>query len=70
MCFDIEQTSHLILRDARSSFSSAPLTCLGSYLIALGPAWPSILCHFVAVAPTGLRAVRLGWYLLEVKNID
>jgi len=41
VCFDIKQTSHLILSGARSSISSsssAPLTYLGSYLIALGPA--------------------------------
>ena len=60
MCFANKQTSHLILSGARSLVSSAPLTCLESFLIALGPAWLSILCHLVAKAPTGLRAMRLG----------
>ena len=69
MCFNIKQTSHSILRSARLSFSSALLTYLGSYLIALGPAWPSILYHFVAVAPTGLRAILLSWCLL-IKKVN
>jgi len=63
VCFANEQTSHLILSGTRSlisSLSSAPLTCLGSYLIASGPTWPSILCHFIAVAPTNLRAILLS----------
>ena len=41
MCFDIEQVLYLILSGARSlanSVSFAPLTCLGSCLIASGPA--------------------------------
>ena len=57
MCFANKQTLHLILSGARPSASSALLTCLGSYLIALGPIWPSILCHLVAIAPTGLQAI-------------
>jgi len=63
VCFTNKQVSHLILSGARlvvNSVSSAPLTCLGSCLIALGPAWPSILCYFIAVAPTSLRAILLG----------
>ena len=63
MCFANKQTLYLILSGARlliSSLSSAPLTCLGSYLIASGPTWPSILCHFVAMAPISLRAILLG----------
>jgi len=58
VCFANKQTLHLILSGARSSISSlssALLTYLGSCLIALGPIWPRILCHFIAVAPTGLR---------------
>ena len=61
VCFANEQTSHSILSGARLPVSSAPLTCLGSCSIASGPASPSILCHLVAVAPTGLRGIRLGW---------
>jgi len=63
VCFANKQTSHSILSGARSSISSsssAPLTCLGSYSIASGPAWPSILCYFIAVAPTSLRAILLS----------
>ena len=63
MCFANKQTSHSILSGARSlisSLSSAPSTCLESCLIASGPAWLSILCHFVAMAPTGLRAILLS----------
>ena len=63
ICFANKQTLHLILSGARlliSSSSSTPSTCLGSCLIALGPAWLSILCHFVAVAPTSLRAILLS----------
>jgi hypothetical protein len=69
VCFASEQTSHSILSGARLSFSSssAPLMCLGSCSIALGPVWPSILYHFVAIAPTGLRAILLGWCLLNEK---
>jgi len=70
VCFTNKQTLHSILSGTRSSASSAPLTYLESCLIASGPAWPSILCHLVAVAPTGLRAIRLGWNLLEVRNVD
>ena len=74
MCFANKQTSHLILSGAcllvLNSVSSAPIMCLGSCAIALGPVWLSILCHLIAVAPIGLRAMRLGWYLLEVKNVD
>ena len=72
MCFAIKQVSHSIFSGAYllvNSVSSAPLTCLGSCSIASDPAWPSILCHFVAVAPTGLRAIRLGWNLL-VEKVD
>jgi len=64
VCFANKQTSHLILSGARllvlNSVSSALITCLGSYAIALGPAWPSILCYLVAVAPIGLRAIWLS----------
>jgi len=74
VCFANKQTLHLILSGAcllvSNSVSSALITCLGSCAIALGPTWPSILCHLVAVAPIGLRAMRLGWYLLEVENVD
>jgi hypothetical protein len=41
VCFANKQASHSILSGARSvvnSVSSAPLMCLGSYLIAVGPA--------------------------------
>ena len=57
MCFANKQTSHLILSGARSSIrslSSTLLIYLGSCPIALGPAWPSILCYFIAMAPTSL----------------
>jgi len=60
MCFNIKQTLHSILSGARlvvNSVSSAPLTCLESCLIVLGPIWPSILYYFIAVAPTSLRAI-------------
>ena len=63
VCFDIEQVLHLILSGARSSANSvsfAPLTYLKSCSIASGPAWPSILCHFKAMALTSLRAIWLG----------
>jgi len=63
MCFANKQVSYSILSGTYlvvNSVSSAPLTCLGSYLIALGPAWPSILCHLIAMAPTSLWAMRLG----------
>jgi len=40
--------------------SSTLLTCLGSYLIALGPIWPRILYHFIAIALTSLRAILLS----------
>jgi hypothetical protein len=72
VCFANKQTSYLILSGARlliSSSSSTPSTCLGSYSIALGPVWPSILCYFIAVAPIGLRAILLGWNL-PVKKVD
>ena len=55
--FANKQTLYSILSGAClsiSSLSSAPLMCLKSCLIALGPAWLSILCHFVAIAPTSL----------------
>jgi len=62
--FASKQTLYLILSGARSlvlnSVSSAPMTCLGSYAIALGPVWPRILCYLVAVAPIGLQAMRLS----------
>jgi hypothetical protein len=70
--FANKQASHSILSGARlvvNSVSSAPLTCLGSCLIALGPAWLSILYHFVAIAPTGLRAILLSRCLL-IKKVD
>ena len=73
MCFATEQVSHSILSGARSvvnSVRSAPSTCLGSCSIASGPAWPRILCHFVAVAPIGLQAIQLIWCLFEVENVD
>ena len=74
MCFANKQTSHLILSGARlvvvNLVNSAPLTCLGSCLIALGPTWPRILCYFVAMALTSLWAIRLGWNLLEVENVN
>jgi hypothetical protein len=57
MCFTNKQISHSILSGAYSLASSAPLMCLGSYLIALGPTWPRILYHLVAVAPTSLWAI-------------
>ena len=63
VCFANKQTLYLILSGAClsiSSSSSTLSTCLGSCLIALGPAWPSILCYFVAVAPIGLRAILLS----------
>jgi len=63
VCFANKQVSHLILSGAYlvvNSVSSAPMTCLGSCLIVLGPVWLSILCHLVAVAPIGLRAMRLS----------
>jgi len=64
VCFANKQTLHSILSGARSlvlnSVSSAPMTCLESYAIVLGPAWPSILCHLIAVAPIGLRAIWLS----------
>jgi len=60
VCFANKQVSHSILSGARLSVSSAPITCLGSCAIALGPIWPRILCHLVAVAPIGLRAIRLS----------
>ena len=41
MCFANKQTSHSILSGARllvlNSVSSAPIICLGSYAIVLGP---------------------------------
>ena len=57
VCFAIKQTSHSIFSGAYSlvnSVSSAPMTCFGSCAIASGLAWPSILCHSVAVALIGL----------------
>ena len=61
MCFANKQTLHLILSGARllvlNLVSSAPMTYLGSYAIALGPIWPSILYYLVAVAPIGLWAI-------------
>ena len=63
MCFANKQTLYLILSGARlliRSLSSAPLTYLESYPIALGPTWPSILYHFVAVALTSLWAILLS----------
>jgi len=63
VCFANKQALHSILSGARSVVnlvSSVLLICLGSCLIAAGPAWPRILCHFIAVAPTNLRAMRLG----------
>jgi len=61
MCFASKQTLHLILSGAHSlvlnSVSSAPITCLGSCVIALGPIWPSILYHLIAIAPISLWAI-------------
>jgi len=61
MCFTNKQTLHSILSGARllvsNSVSSTLITCLGSCTIALGPIWPSILCHLIVVAPIGLRAI-------------
>jgi len=64
VCFASKQTSHLILSGAyllvSNLVSSAPITYLKSCVIVLGPIWLSILCHLVAVAPIGLRAMRLS----------
>jgi len=61
VCFTNKQTLYLILSGAYllvlNSVSSTPITCLGSCVIALGPIWPSILCHLIAVAPIGLWAI-------------
>ena len=46
------------------------MTCFGNCVIASGLAWPSILCHSVAMTLIGLQAMWLGWYLLEVENTD
>ena len=57
VCFAIKQVLHLILSGARSLVNSVSSTLLmysGSCSIALNPAWPSILCHFKAVALTSL----------------
>jgi len=57
MCFANKQVLYLILSGAHLLVSSAPIICLGSCAIALGPIWPRILCYFVAVAPIGLQAI-------------
>ena len=61
MCFASKQTLYSILSGAYllvlNSVSSILITCLGSYTIALGPIWPSILCYLVAVALIGLWAI-------------
>jgi len=64
VCFANKQTLYSILSGARllvlNSVSFTPIICLGSCIIALGPAWLSILCHLIAMAPIGLRAIRLS----------
>ena len=74
MYFAIKQTSYLILSGAYllvKLVSSVLLMCFRSCLIASGLVWPSILCHFMAVALTGLWAILLSWnLLLEVVNIN
>jgi hypothetical protein len=63
VCFANKQTLYLILSGAClliSSLSSTLLACLGSYLIALGPVWLSILYYFIAIALTGLWAILLS----------
>jgi len=61
VCFASKQTLYLILSGARllvlNSVSFTPIIYLGSYIIALGPTWLSILCHLVAVALIGLQAI-------------
>jgi len=58
VCFANKQTSYSILSGAcllvSNSVSSAPITCLRSYAIVLGPIWLSILCYLVAIALIGL----------------
>jgi len=64
MCFTNKQTLYLILSGAYllvlNLVSSAPITYLGSCVIALGPTYPSILYHLVAVALIGLWAIWLS----------
>ena len=73
VCFAIKQTLHSIFSGAHlliSSVSFTPMMCFGSCVIALGLAWPSILCYFIAVALIGLWAIWLSWYLFKVENVE
>jgi len=61
MCFANKQTLHLILSSAYllvlNLVSSALITYLKSCAIVLGPTWPSILCHLIAMALISLQAI-------------
>jgi len=74
VCFTSKQTLYSILSGARllvsNSVSSAPIICLGSCAIALGPIWPRILCHLIAVAPISLRAFSLAKIFLLRRSIE